>query len=100
MKGFQISINNEVIINLNSFFSNIILKKIDDSYLLLMYGGDDKKNRFDWERKILKEGDLINFKVLNLDFSTLPKTIVSENINDIKEAYEYLKLELENKGLI
>ncbi|GEM_PF-1465164 len=100
MKGFKITINNHTTINLNSFFSNVILIKIDSNYHLLMYGGDQKKNRFEWEKKILKEGDIIKIKVLNLDSGTSPSFTVSEDLTSIKEGYEYLKTELEDKGII
>jgi len=100
MKGFQIIINNETVINLKSFFSNIILTKVDDNYLLLMYGGDEQKYKFEWESKVLNVGDLINIKVLDLKSGTLPKKTSVEDISSIKEAYEYLKIELENNGII
>lgn len=100
MKGFQIIINNDDIINLRSFYSNVILNKIDNSYYLLMYGGDKGKNTFNWETRVLREGDRINIKVLNLDIGTVPNKTESADIYSIKKEYEDLKLELKNKGLI
>lgn len=99
MKSFRITTNNHVSITLNSFYNNVILTQIDNHYHLLMYVRDEK-NRFEWEAKILEEGDLINIKVLNLDSGTVPQTTIAEDLTSIKEGYQYLKLELEKEGII
>ncbi|MFZ4263761.1 hypothetical protein ACFRAE_17120 [Sphingobacterium sp. HJSM2_6] len=100
MKGFQIIINNNEVINMHCFYSNVIIQQSKSSYFLLLYGGDELKNIFKWNTKILKKGDKISVKVVNLNLGTPPDKTESADISNLKNEYEQLKLELKNKGLI
>ncbi|WP_140937649.1 hypothetical protein [Sphingobacterium lumbrici] len=100
MKSLKITINNSDIINLNCFYSNVILQRTENFYYLLLFGGDELKNRFRWKTIILREGDKINIKVVNLDIGTAPNKKESVDIHSIKTEFEDLKLELKNKGVI
>jgi len=100
MKSLKITINNSDIITLSCFYSNVIFQKTENCYYLLIFGGDELKNKLRWKTKILKKGDEINIKVVNINTGTVPDKIESADISRLKKEYQDLKLELKNKGLI
>lgn len=99
MIGFQITINDTTEIKIGSHSSNVLLMNINDNYILLQYGDDDK-NLLQWAKYELKKGDKINIKVKNLNSISLPYKIEPKNIFNIREDYLNLKTELEKKGLL
>ena len=100
MYGFDIRVNSDPSINIAARCCQLMLTNIDDNILLIMNGIDDKDRKLSWPRLNLKPGDKITVKVKEAELTDQPSKIDNINIEKITEEYQYLKEELEKKGLI
>ena len=100
MYGFEIRVNSDPSINIAARCCQLMLTIIDDNILIIMNGIDGKDRQLGWPRLNLKLGDKITVKVKEAELIDQPSKIDNINIEKITEEYQYLKEQLENKGLI
>lgn len=99
MKGFQIIINNDLVISAASDLSMSLFLFPADGFFLIR-GTDAKENKLRWQKQPMKVGDNIKIRIKELDSVTTPSEIQPEDRNKLKERYLILREELKKKGLI
>lgn len=80
--------------------SRLFISNIQDTFILMPGGIDAQDNSLKWPSQVLKVGDKINIKVKDLGTINEPDKIVPNDTENIRERYNRLKIELENKGLL
>jgi hypothetical protein len=100
MIGFQVTINNRVFINTASRSNHLFFFEKQGEITLLNTGIDDDERNLVHPSYLLRKGDVIKVKIMDLNSTLETRTSKSVDIHYIKKRYEYLKEELTKEGLI
>ena len=100
MIGYEVAINDQSPVVVTSPDVAVVMVHSNCSFGDSMYvGGLDTSRRIVWVDEILKVGDRVRIKVVEVS-AVSPVVKMTYDREELKVKYEQLKAELESKGLI